>query len=150
MTDPRFFFSFTRCDRRYCYEHHPGVQYQTIVSRKIFTDESACLVCTYLVIVLTALLLLLLLMPLSSSPLLSPDLASVCISLAVSAARNDNTLLSDDCYREFSRERRNTIDIKDCGFATELRAINSAGNRNYFRSSLNSRASLHRREGREN
>lgn len=86
-------------------KRHPEVQYQTIVSRKIFTDESACLVCTYLVIVLTALLLLLV-TPLSSSPLLSPDFASVCISLAVSAARNDNILLSDNCYHALSWNKK--------------------------------------------
>lgn len=100
----RFFFTHNVIDVIAGDKHHPEVQYQTIVSRKIFTDESACLVCTYLVIVLTALLLLLL-MPLSSSPLLSPDFASVCVSLAVSA-RNDNILLSDNCYHALSWKKK--------------------------------------------
>lgn len=104
------FFLFTRCGWRYCGEHHPGVQYQTIVSRKIFTDESACFVCTYLVIVLA--LLLLLLMPLSSSPLLSPDFASACISLAVSAARNDNIVLSDNCYHALSWKKETQLTLR--------------------------------------
>lgn len=119
MIDRRFFFLLRDVIDVTATNIIQEYNYQTIVSRKIFTDESACLVCTYLVIVLTALLLLLLLMPLSSSPLLSPDFASVCISLAVSAARNDNILLSDDCYHAFCRERRNSIDIENCGLATE-------------------------------
>lgn len=81
-----------------CNERHPKIRHQTIVSRKIFTDESsACLVCMYLVIVLTALLLLLL-MPLNISLLPNSGFVSACVSLAVSAARNDNILLSDNCY----------------------------------------------------
>ena len=75
--------------------------YQTVVSRKILTDESACLMCMYLVMVVAPLLLLLLLwllLLLSISRLLRldivPDLAS---PFNVSASRN---------YHPFTRRLR--------------------------------------------